>query len=315
MTVHNLPLKFRFKYVEDGYAKGFFSKIGILEHNRLTLDNKQIPLVQISDTTRRDNRLVILIEGENAYVLEVYQVKALELERAIDREASVEQIKLIQADYEQQGKKHLFHSVICPHCHAIINLSELKRTNYAYCRFCESIIDWEGTRIINNGETYRICDECGVFGHIKGYTEFYFYFLLLIYGYSSTRRHLCSTCASRLFWKMLAYNFIFIIGIVPSIYLKIRSMLGNDRRYTQLTKANALARKGRYIEANSIFRIMMSHGHHPGLLYNQALGHLNGDNVKGMFEYLDRSLDCCANYEPTLRLIHNVNEVSKQSNF
>ena len=318
-------LGFKFKFVHDGTAAGFFSTKASADANALTLGEEALQYQDVADTTTRDNRVVMVLHDgvavgptiakyltEDVLVVEIVSgAKALDVERFIDRQASHAEANAHQRQLTADGKGHLFRAVACPHCHATVDVSELDNTPYVYCRFCESVIQ-EGA-VITPGDRYRVCDECHRFDRVRGYTEFYFYFLLVIYGWSYKRRHLCDNCVSRLFWKVLATNFIFLIGIPPAIWMKIRSMQGRDPNLGELATANKWATKGNMQQADPLFmRLHERYPEHPGLLYDQGHGYLRAGDVDAAMTYFDRSLRACSNYVPTAQTLQALKAVAQQ---
>ena len=152
-----------------------------------------------------------------------------------------------------------------------------------------------------------------MFDRVRGYTEFYFYFLVIAYGFSMKRRHVCDNCADSIFRKTLLLNLIFILGVPSSIYLKLKSLSGREPLLRELAKANALARKGRFKEAAPIFkRLQSKYPDHPGLLLDEGLGYLQGKNYNSAFEQFKRALSACNNYLPVLQLIQRIQNSSQK---
>jgi tetratricopeptide (TPR) repeat protein len=151
-----------------------------------------------------------------------------------------------------------------------------------------------------------------MYDRVRGYTVFYFYFLLVVYGYSLKRRFVCDTCAADLAKKALLLNFIFLLGIPSSIYMWIKSAAGRDPYFQDLAKANKLARKGKYQQADEIYdRLFSLYPEHPGLLMNKGLGHLHGGDGSGAAGFLTRSLKACGNYLPTRQIIQRLQQAAQ----
>ena len=305
------PVAFKYRPVTAGRAAGFTTKKGMLFEERLVLDKESMAIEEITSTTVRDSRLFV-VRGQESLVIEVYGIKALRLEKLIDRLASQREVERVKRELEARGESNKFRAITCPCCGAAINLSGYSRTRYAYCRFCESILDADGRNVVTSGILYKHCDECQSFDRIKAYTEFYFYFLLVVYGFRYQRRFICGRCANRLFVKTFLINLLFLLGIVPAIAIKIKSHIGRDERFRGLPKANALALRGRHQEADMLYaNILRAHDEHPGILLNQAMGHLRGGDVPGAVSQMERSLAACSNYEPTVRTLSKLAEVAR----
>lgn len=318
-------LSFKFKYVRDGQATGLVSQKGVANDRELILGEESLSYDTIVDTTVRDKRLVLvlssgvqlgkklseaLIDG-SAVVLEVYKNKAAELEKHIDRICSQREVEKNRKRLMAEGKEDLFQTETCPECQAIIDLSELDKTQYIYCRFCETVFTRE-QQVITKGSVYRVCDECDMFDRVRGYTEFYFYFLLIVYSFSYKKRYVCDNCANKIFLKTFFTNLIFILGIPSSIYLKVKSLQGRDLYLRNLAKANSLSQKGRYQEASEMYnQLHVRYPEHPGLLMNEGLGHIMGNDPEGGFHCLERSMKACSNYLPALQLMYKIQNTSK----
>ncbi len=319
-------LKFKFRFVINKKAVGLFAKKAVATDTALILDQEPIDYADIRDSTCRDQRLVFALSPgssvgektrkslheENLLVLEVSQVKGTELEKHIDRAASAIQTEQHRQELIEAGNADRFHSLVCSNCQATIDLSDFNRTSYVYCRYCESIIKYSG-EIVTPGDSYRICDECGMFDRVRGYTLFHFYFLLVVYGYSVRRVHVCDTCAVRMAKGALLRNLLFIIGVPSTIYMWLKAVTGRDKSLQTLAKANALARKGRFKEADEIYvQFSGPYPEHPALLRNRSLGHLYGNNINAAMTLLSRSLKSCNNYLPSLLLARQLKQVTSK---
>jgi hypothetical protein len=114
---------------------------------------------------------------------------------------------------------------------------------------------------------------------------------------------MCDACAGRLFWKVLAFNALFVLGVPPALWLKLKSMKGKPESLKSLARANKLARKGNHREADAAFaEISRQLPDHPGVLYNQSLAHFLGDDARGGARHLEKCLAACPNYLPALAL-------------
>jgi hypothetical protein len=152
-----------------------------------------------------------------------------------------------------------------------------------------------------------VCSECGLFGQIRPYTVFHFYFLLIVYGFRYQRRYLCDTCAQKTAIRTLLLNLIFLVGVPTAVYNYFKARSEGDSEFAGLAKANALALKGNYQEADRLYdRLSMQSGHHPGILMNQGLGHLRGGDTRGAVEFFHASLGAAPNYGPTWQVLDSL---------
>lgn len=310
---------FKFRWVVPGGGTTTLSKKGRVVSQGLVLNDDLVPYEAIHDTVVRDKRLMIqldpsrplegkvgkrVIEG-TLLAIEVLKVSPRQLERTVDRKCSVLEIEERKRELEAAGELDRFRSKTCPGCGAEVDLTGLEETRYTFCRFCDTLFTDQGPA--TEGDHYGICEECGLFGRIQRYPEFYFYFLLIVYGFSYRKRFLCDTCASSLFWKTFLRNLIFVVGVPTSLWVKMKSQMGKDPEMTGLAEAKRLALAGRYREASRLFdELLRSHPEHPGVLMNQAVGHLQGGDAQGAARLFERSLSACNNYLPALRLLNAV---------
>ena len=315
MSQNLQPTSFKFRFVVGGATKGFFrSPKGVVGTDDLRLDDTTIPYGAIGDTITRGNRLILQIlpptlEGEagqyladSVLVLEPKGIAADRLEIAIDRRVAAARLDEMRRLAQEEGTEHLIRVESCPTCEAEVDLTGLDRSLYVYCPYCDSI--HETGRTTSLGRAYRTCDECQFFGRVQQYPEFYFYFLLIFYGFSYKKRFLCASCAHRLFVKALLVNLIFVIGVPTAVWVKVKSKIGRDPGMMELHVATALARKGKLREAAPVFdSIRRRFPEHPGVLMNEGLACLKHGDTIGGNQRLERALSACPNYDPLLRLL------------
>ncbi len=322
------PVTLNFKFGYGNNATGLFAKKGIASATSIHLDKVEIPYANIIETSNRDNIFVMALspstpldakvkkqlQKDRFLVITVTDGKAKELKKHVDHYGSATWAENHKQQLISTGKGNLFCTVICAHCGATIDLSDVERTSYIYCPYCASIVNYS-QQIVSNSDVYDVCDECHMYDRVRGYTVFYFYFLLVVYGYSYKRRFVCDACATSLAQRALLLNLIFILGVPSAIYMWIKAQSGRDPYFQDLAKANQLARKGKYQQADEIYdRLFSLYPEHPGLLMNKGLGHLYGKDGNAGFGFLTRSLKACANYLPTLQLIQRLRQAAQTSN-
>ena len=310
-------LEFKFRFLRNNEPQSLFAKAGTVTDEGIALGADTLDFDHIAATVARDRVLFLGLKGkpdlgrktarylidETTLPLKIARPDAEDIKRRIDRSLSVREVEAHHDALVAAGKGDLFRAVVCPECRAAIDLSELPPSPAVYCPFCATVLADNGV-VITTGSGYRVCDECGMFDSVRGYTECYFYFLLAIWGYSCKRRYMCPLCAGRLFWKMLALNFLFVLGLIPTVFLKIQSLKGRDPGMKTLSKANALAQKGSHRKAQALYEeLLRRFPDHPGILMNEAIGHLNGDDATGGEALLKRVLASCANYVPARRIL------------
>lgn len=290
---------------------------GELTDAALVLGDARIPISAITDTSSRLGYLAIAFNEEYSLPAELAhaankagviviiprKIASRELELAIDRRSSVIDAQRTRERLKAEGNEDLIRFEQCLVCHSEIDLSGIPETDYLYCRYCGSLFSEKYDQIIS-AEEYGTCDNCGMFDRIKRYNEFYFYFLVFAWGFNSQQRFVCDACASGLFYKTLFANLLFVVGVPNAISIKVRALTGRDPRLADLARANRLARKGQYGQADPIYDVILERWPgHPGVLTNQALGHINGSDFNGGKLYLIRALASCFQYPPALQLL------------
>lgn len=318
-------LDFKFNY---GNTAGLFTQKGIASTTSMNLNGVAISYSNVTETSVRDNVFVMglspntqldakakkQLQNNRFLVLTVSKAKAKDLKKHVDHYGSAIWAESHRQQLASAGKENLFCTVVCAHCGSTIDLSEIERTTYVYCPYCASIVNYN-QQIVSNSDVYDICDECNMYDRVRGYTVFHFYFLLVVYGYSIKRRFVCDACATSLAQRTLLLNLLFILGIPSAIYMWIKAQSGRDPYFQDLAKANKLARKGKYQEADEIYdRLFSLYPEHPGLLMNKALGHLHGKDGNNGVNLLTRSLKACANYVPSFQIIQRLRQAAQASN-
>ncbi len=319
---------FQFRFVRGGEASGLGVGRGLAQESGLKLGQQELPYDLITDTFFRERRLVLAVKGagldeklaknlqDGVLVLEIYKWSAELLKQFIDQRLSLRRADENRRRMAGDGRPEAFRSEVCPQCRATIDLSEKPKTSFLFCPFCDSLWRSQGgvwtLSPAVKGARMGACDECSFWGRIKGYTEFYFYFLLVVYGFSSKKRQLCDGCAARLFWKNLALNFCFVLGIPAALILKVRALAGRDADFKILARANALGRGGRTDQAAPLYDQLMSRWpDHPGILFNQALTRALGGDIQGAGEFCRRAEASCSNYQPAANLAEKLDGVAR----
>jgi hypothetical protein len=304
---------FKFHLMRNGTQVTTFRSKGYLTDEGLRLRKTLIPFQQIKAVEVQDKYFVILLDSiamldkrlsaslgpRRDLVLTVAKKSARKLKQILDRTLSVQQAKLRHESLGEAGKADLFRATQCPQCGAAVDLTDYAVSPHVFCPYCESFFTETG-EVLTSGDEYQICSKCGLFEYVQGYTEFYFYFLVVVWGYSVKDLFICRHCVRGVFRQMLLGNLLFILGLIPTIQMWLKMSKARDPRLPQLTNACALVKRGRYEEAAPIFEgLHAAMPGHPGILLNQAIGHINGDDYEGAAAIVEESLVLCANYEPT----------------
>lgn len=311
---------FKFNYCAGGRPTGFLASKGAVTEAGLDLGGHVLPYDAIRDTTTRDQRLVLTVapretpvplqvtqklEGQ-FLVLAISGSTANKVERLIDRFASKGEVERVRRQLQEQGEAHLFRCSECPQCQAQINLSGLPESKFIYCRFCDSLFG-PGLAGVRTTHELRTCDQCGYYDRVQGYGEFYFYFLLFVYGFRHSRQHFCDDCGAALANKLLLYNLIFVLGVPNALYCAVRARTGKSEQFRPLAQANKLAKKGKLDEADEVYeRILRMVPGHPGVRYNQAMARAIHGQAEPAAALLNDCLSNCPNYQPAQRLAYKL---------
>ncbi len=194
---------------------------------------------------------------------------------------------------------------LCPVCEMKI-ITRDKRCNYFYCKFCYSIFD-QNLKVVSNGKILKKCPECGYYGRIKKYQEFYFVFLFMFIAWHEKEVFLCDNCAMDLGWRMLLGNLLFLLGIPPTIAVFIETKRKRTEYVKNLIKGTKYCKRGKLHQADEYYNNLSKYyQEQPGLLYNLALSALQSGDLVNSRTNLQRSINACPTYQPALSLIKKV---------
>ena len=300
-------LNFKFKYVgEDGEPEGFMSKKATFDGETLTLDDSSIPIELVLKAERRSDKLLLQVLQEDGPVVVVIAVtggKIREVNKAINLHSSRGWAQIHKDTLEKRGMGALFKMENCPACGAAIHLSGSEDTPQIFCLYCDALFTKADRK--RKSIALTLCDECGFYSNPKPFTTFYFYFLLIIYGYRYQKHHMCHSCMRGEAWKMFFANFLFVLGVPVAITQLFRAYLGGTGgSLPGLDTANSLAKKGNYPKAKAIYEGLKDDPNHAaGILYNMALAALQVDQEAVAIDHLWAALKQCGNYSPAYNLL------------
>jgi len=320
---------FRYALLPGGVGATLARGKGTAGTRELRLGEWTIPYSVVKDTWANGSHLALdvsrwnslpdklqklLRKNDHQLVLRIRRARPLALKRRVDRARSVQALRRRHAGLSRSGQEGAFRAVVCPECSCAVDLSRLPETAYIYCPYCGTVFLPNGHRV-TRGSAYRPCRRCGMFDRIHAYAELYIYIVppILSVNVWQKRRWLCPLCAAKLFWKVLLLNAPFVLGIVPAVALGLKSLSGRDPYLCELPRANALALKGRWRTAEPLYeRLRDVYCEHPGVLTNEALGHLKGGDPAGAVDLLRRALRACANYQPARELLREAERAARQ---
>ena len=314
-------LAFRFRYLRDGEPAHSFLRKGRLTDVMISLGKESVALSDVYHVEARRRRLVITVYDEvelppkaakclvgDKLVLETKSSKARQFESHANPIIAQRVSEGRRRDLTARGEGHLHRTVECPECSCTINLSGHDVTEYFHCRFCDSVSTLpnpgRAASIVTSGDTHHHCEECGLFGRIRPFTDFYFYFFIVLYAFTMSRTYLCDNCATSIGWRMLWKNLLCLVGVPFAIWVLIKAKLRGAEPLNSLPPGNALALRGDYRNATAEYERIerrLPYANHPGILFNRARAHGYGDDGDGMEELIDSSLAACSNYLPTVQ--------------
>lgn len=306
-------MEFKFKWVDDeGQETGFFSKKGSFDGQNLHLDDTEIPVAAFGDVDVRSNRLILSTVGEDGQpvyiVIAVTQGGAGKLKQAIGLARSAVWAQMHREELEQEGRGHEYREALCPHCGATLDLTGFPATDQVSCDFCHSIGTLPGTSAAGDSPAalkaeneHRLCDECGMYSKPRKFTIFYFYFLLVVYGWSQRETWRCPGCMRPEAWKMFFGNLLFVLGVPVALVQLFRAYGGADvgALYPGLDSANLKARKGNLQGAIADYQKMLQkRAVAGGVKYNIGLAFLHDNDIDSAARSFEFALGDCANYRP-----------------
>ncbi|MEZ6131912.1 MAG: tetratricopeptide repeat protein [Planctomycetaceae bacterium] len=303
------PMRFKFKYLnEQGQETGFFSRKGHFDGHTLVLDTTEIPASDIYEVDHRGNRMVLVEARDEQHpttiVFAVNSGSVPDLKQALGVARSAAAAARRKQQLTEQGLGNTFHEVVCPHCSATNDLTGFRDSPQISCQFCHAVATVAGAP--EEEKHYRLCDECGMYSKPRQFTVFYFYFLLVVYGWSSRQTWRCPGCMRGEAWKMLFGNLIFVLGVPVAIIQLIRAYGGTDlsSMYKGLDGANLKARSGRMEAAIVDYRrILERQPESAGVKYNIGLAFAQQNELQAAAKTLEAALNDCANYQPAANLL------------
>ncbi len=308
------PQRFKFKWVQNGEPTGFRSKQGLLDGENLHLDDITIPIGAIHSVEIRQNYMIFVVPDETGQerglVIMLTGGSINKLKTALDHSRSGVWAESRRQELIAQGRGSEFRSAVCPNCQATVDLAGMDKTPQVYCRFCDSLLTDPAFGLgPKNEAAFRICESCQMFSAPRQYSIFYFYFLLVVYGWSSRQVWCCPMCFRPEAWKMLLGNAPFVLGVIPATVQLTRAYssdkLGGE--FSGLHKANALAIKGNFAGAIEGYQAILQRApHSAGIHYNLGMALARRDELPRAAEAFKLALTDCANYLPAAEALSAV---------
>jgi hypothetical protein len=310
-------LNFRFRYLN---AKGkpttfFYQQARIDDGIGIRLNEDAISIADLHEVVRYGNQIAMVLKpyltlhkriSENilpntsSVVIEVGDDLAADTKSAIDQHRTAFLTLVRKKQLVAEGKGHLFRAVQCPQCEAVIDLTNRRETPYIHCKYCEVLFD-KHREPMPKSEAYKVCPECNYYNRVQHYPEFHFYALPKQRKATYQEHYCCDTCAQRYHEQTAWKNSVYLLGIPFNLSLKNKMAKGVNELYQGLTEANRLAQDGKVVEADALYGLLLLRNEtHPAILFNMAQGFYKAGMLDKAYRHLEKSLEMCSNYQPTL---------------
>jgi len=202
-----------------------------------------------------------------------------------------------------------YREVVCPYCESVIPIYGLAETRQVYCCYCDTIATL-AVKPPRGEHRLRLCDQCCYYACPQNFTIFYFWFLLIVWGWDFDRIRVCHSCMRLEAWRMLWKNAIFVIGLPFALFQLVRAYRGGRLSapdYPGLDDANAAAKRGEWDVASSGYEAILSTlPAAAGVRYNQAMCFVLAGESGNAAPLLEAALADCSNYEPAASVLLRV---------
>ncbi len=317
--------EFRFKYKdinEKGQPMGLFSSKAVLTRDSLVMARKTIPLVDVVGADGHSHNAVIVWRGPSGYAnQEAFRVTSGGLKNVLRHvNSSCSRAKAARRKQQliAEDKLDAYREWNCPECQSVVDLSGREVSPQIWCPYCDILVTQNGNP--PRGEvSFHTCDQCGLYAQPKPMTVLYFWFAVVAFGYQYEIRRMCNVCMRKEAWKMLLVNFLFVVGVIPSVFQLLRAYFGGSKlssAFRELDSANAAFHKGDHMTASMLYRrILEKHPDQAGVHFNNGLAQLGMGSTEQAMESFGAALNACINYEPAYgmleRLLHEAGNGEK----
>lgn len=311
--------KFKFQFIgENGQPTTMLSRKGQFDGETLVLDQLRYPVEALLVVEHRQKRVMLVVpESDNQSVMLTLQFGDQKLGKKLKQKLDVARSRIWadkhREELEQKGLYHEFRVSECKHCRSTIVLSQLPITPQQYCPYCDTLMTMDDSdpQVPSNEHLFRICDHCGLFSQPQTFTVFYFWFLLVVYGFSVNEKYCCRTCIRNDAWKMLFGNLVFILGVPVAVTQLVRSYSGRftGGAFRGLDSGNAHAIAGNTASALPHYKAILERmPHSAGVKFNLGRGLLSEQQAQAAAKVLEAALQDCGNYVPAYGLLRQVYE-------
>lgn len=312
--------RFKYKPLNDKLEEqGMFSKKGTFDGNTLTLGKDRLDIESIHRVQHRFKRMIFEIHtkaGVTAEIISITKGDPAKLAKRLNQVSSARSSQIRMAALKKQANGLVFRSEKCPACDCTVDLTGFPVSQQIHCSYCDVVSTLDEPR--PHGEhKLRACDACGYYAMPRPFTEFYFYFLFVIYGYRYQKKHQCHSCMRSEAWKMFFYNFLFILGVPVAISQLIRAYRGGTagaKSFPGLDAANAAAKGKKFEQADQAYQNIINNlPAAAGVHYDRALCWTGADDWTQVASACEASLKDCSNYLPAAQLLGQAYTANSQS--
>ncbi|MGB0580824.1 MAG: tetratricopeptide repeat protein [Limisphaerales bacterium] len=311
---------FKFKWLNnEGKETGLFRKRGTFDGETLVLNDVALPIDSIVSFDAREKFIAVAVvtpQGEVTSIAAALSgMAASELKSRVDAACSGVWAQKEKKELEQTGEGHRYRDGCCRHCDATVVLTDMEPSPQVYCGYCDELSTTDAKPALLSAERgLKICEECGMFSRPKKFTIFYFYFLVVLWGFRQRVTWRCPACMRGEAWKMFFGNLLFVIGVPVAIAQLIRAYGGSvSGPFAGLDKANIKASRGEPIKAVDDYRAILKRvPNSAGIKFNIGLGLLK-QKTEMAAESFKLALKDCANYTPAANaLAHCYKELGQE---
>jgi hypothetical protein len=305
------PLAFKFKWLtNEGQPMGLVSKRAQFDDEGLRLDDGTVPAGSLLRAQRVLDRVVVeFVDGQGRVARCAFQVtspRAEVVRDALNVVASRNWAEHRKRALREAQSPFAFRVRECPHCGATVEFSGRAVTPQLYCPYCESI-GLPGGQGDPRDRHLGLCDACGFYARPVQFTEVFFWFAFVVYGFTWRKKLLCRACMRAEAWTNLAKNLVFVLGVPFAAYQVARAYAGGhvaDGPYAGLDGGNAYARARRCDLAVARYLDLESRlPHCAGVRFNRGRALARSRRQQEAVEALEAALRDCSNFEPAYKLV------------
>lgn len=327
LSTKTAPLKFKFRNRGvDGQLEGFFvASKGEVNDEGIVFRKERIAAARLLGADSRGDYVVLRFQTRGAVtdrVFRVFKEGPVAVVGAINRLVAMNVIAKRIADSASRGLAKPLAIRPCPCCATPLDLTDFAVSPVTYCPWCRTLFESEALHGAPEPKIWRgmgLCDRCGLYATPRQFTVFYFWFVVVAYGFSYRKSCMCHTCMRGEAWKMLAANLIFILGVPTALTQLIRAyFMGSafNAEFKGLDTANGLTQKNYPDKARAaveIYREIEARARcSPGVLYNHALALKIACQYKASADKLEQCLRECSNYFPAFVQLIEVYRLTKE---